>query len=135
MGGVITFDLEEYKTFCDNFRTHNSLHTCKWREFYFDEIFTKIQRGKRLIKANQTQGKTPYVSSSAINNGIDNFIDNDSGVRKFQNCISIANSGSVGSAFFHHYTFIASDHITKLENKQFSKLCLSFSCATYSSFE
>ena len=97
-----------------------TLESIKWGEFYFYEIFHKIKRGKRLIKKHQIEGKIPYISSSAINNGVDNFISNDKRVRKFQNCISLANSGSVGSAFFHQYEFIGSDHITALENKKFN---------------
>lgn len=93
----------------------------EWREFYFCQIFTTIQRGKRLTKQNQQKGKVPYISSSGINNGIDNFISNDCGVRKFKECITLANSGSVGSAFFHKYEFIGSDHITSLINKNFNK--------------
>ena len=98
-----------------------NLNDLEWKEFYFSQIFTTIQRGKRLIKQNQKDGKIPYISSSGINNGVDNFISNDEGVRKFKNCISLANSGSVGSAFFHNYEFVASDHITSLVNEKFNK--------------
>ena len=38
--------------------------------------FNTIQRGKRLTKSNQIKGLTPYISSSGINNGLDNFISN-----------------------------------------------------------
>lgn len=86
-----------------------------WKEFPFSDIFTKIQRGKRLTKSNQIEGEIPYVSSTATNNGVDNFIDNTDNVRMFNNCLSLANSGSVGSVFYHHYTFVGSDHITALE--------------------
>jgi restriction endonuclease S subunit len=93
----------------------------EWGEFRFDEIFTKIQRGKRLKKDDHRQGKTPYVSSTAFNNGVDNFISNNVGVRKFEDCLTIANSGSVGKAFYHSYTFVASDHVTQLKNETFSR--------------
>ncbi len=86
-----------------------------WKVFNFSDVFCKIQRGKRLTKANQIEGNTPYVSSSGINNGVDNFISNDENVRKSKNSLSVANSGSVGSAFYHSYEYIASDHITNLE--------------------
>ena len=92
----------------------NKLVEKEWREFFVSEIFTKIQRGKRLTKGNQQNGETPYVSSTAANNGVDNFIGNSKGVRTFENCLTLANSGSVGSTFFHHYTFVASDHVTAL---------------------
>ncbi len=92
-----------------------SLSQCKWKEFYFTEIFDDIQRGKRLTKAQQSEGNLPYVSSTAANNGVDGFVGNTEKVRIFENCISLANSGSVGSAFFQSYSFVASDHVTKLK--------------------
>ncbi|HDZ5064902.1 TPA: restriction endonuclease subunit S [Campylobacter jejuni] len=111
------FDLDEYKDFIKQ----DKLKNIQWKEFDFADIFKEIKRGKRLIKDNQIQGKTPYVSSSAFDNGIDNFINNNENVRKFNNCISLANSGSVGNAFFHSYEFVASDHITQLIQPKFNK--------------
>ena len=92
-----------------------ALNDREWREFFFSDIFTSIQRGKRLKKDDHRPGGMPYVSSSANNNGIDGFVGNTDGVRIFEDCISLANSGSVGSAFFQAYAFVASDHVTKLE--------------------
>ena len=91
-----------------------SLKNTEWREFSFSDIFIEVKRGKRLTKGNQQSGETPYVSSTAANNGVDNFIGNSKGIRIFENCLTLANSGSVGSTFFHHYTFVASDHVTAL---------------------
>ena len=91
-----------------------SLKNTEWQEFSFSDIFIEVKRGKRLTKDNQQNGETPYVSSTAANNGVDNFIGNAKGVRTFENCLTLANSGSVGSTFFHHYTFVASDHVTAL---------------------
>ena len=88
----------------------------KWDDFFISDIFTSIQRGKRLTKVKQTIGKIPYVSSTSLNNGVDNFIGNDTGVRIFQDCLSLANSGSVGSCFYEPFKFVASDHVTHLKN-------------------
>ncbi len=93
----------------------------KWGEFYLYDIFAEIQRGKRLKKGDHLKGKTPYVSSTALNNGVDNFIGNKEKVRVFANCLTVANSGSVGATFYQPYKFIASDHVTKLENRKFNK--------------
>lgn len=98
----------------------------RWKEFYFTEVFTRIQRGKRLTKANQHEGSVPYVSSTAFNNGVDGFIGNDNYVRSFRNCLTVANSGSVGSSFFHHYKFVASDHVTSLERDGVDKYAYLF---------
>ncbi len=103
-----------------------SFNEKEWEEFFLNDIFSKIQRGKRLKKADHKKGKTPYVSSTAMNNGIDNYISNKENVRIFSNCLSLANSGSVGACFYQPYKFIASDHITKLENEEFNKYILLF---------
>lgn len=98
----------------------------QWKPFSFTEVFTKIQRGKRLKKADHTEGTVPYVSSTALNNGVDGFIGNEDSIRKFEDCITIANSGSVGSAFFHQYEFVASDHVTQLKRKGLDKYAYLF---------
>ncbi|MCL2840769.1 MAG: N-6 DNA methylase [Defluviitaleaceae bacterium] len=92
-----------------------------WLPFYFNKVFTQIKRGKRLKKADHHAGTQPYISSSAVNNGVDGFISNSDRVRKFSNCLTVANSGSVGKAFYHEYEFIASDHVTQLKNPEFNQ--------------
>lgn len=86
----------------------------EWRIFNFNEIFRRIQRGKRLKKDDHIDGDIPYISSTSLNNGLDQFIGNDEKVRKFENNLTLANSGSVGSCFYHEYEYIASDHVTSL---------------------
>lgn len=86
----------------------------EWKEFNFNDVFRKIQRGKRLKKDDHIEGDVPYISSTSLNNGLDQFIGNEDKVRKFKNNITLANSGSVGSCFYHEYEYIASDHVTSL---------------------
>jgi len=100
----------------------------RWEVFNIQDIFPDVSRGKRLKTDDHIEGQMAYVSSSAINNGVDNFISNTKNVRMFENCITIANSGSVGTTFFHPYRFIASDHVTKLQNVRFSKYTYLFLC-------
>ena len=92
-----------------------------WKAFYLTEIFSNIQRGKRLKTDDHIEGKIAYVSSSAVNNGIDNFISNSNRVRIFENCLTLTNSGSVGTAFYHPYFFVASDHVTHLKQTSMNK--------------
>jgi predicted protein tyrosine phosphatase len=98
----------------------------KWKEFFIIDIFPNIQRGKRLTKTKQTKGNIPYVSSTAQNNGVDNFIGNLEKVRIFEDCLTIANSGSVGATFYHSYKFVASDHVTHLKNEKFNSFIYLF---------
>ena len=104
----------------------SALEDREWKEFYFSDVFTHIQRGKRLKKNDHIEGTTPYVSSTATNNGIDGFVGNRERVRIFSNCISLANSGSVGSAFFQEFEFVASDHITSLQKEGIDKYAYLF---------
>ena len=93
----------------------------EWKEFSLTEVFTEIQRGKRLKKDDHIHGNMPYISSTASNNGIDGFVGNKIRVRIFENCLTLANSGSVGSTFYQPFNVVASDHVTKLENENFNK--------------
>lgn len=98
-----------------------NLNDREWKAFFLTELFSEIQRGKRLKTENHVTGKIPYVSSSALNNGVDNFVSNTENVRIFSDCISLANSGSVGSSFYEPFSFVASDHITHLKNNKYNK--------------
>lgn len=97
------------------------LNEREWAEFDIRAVFPEIRRGKRLKTADHIEGNIPYVSSSAMNNGVDAFIGNDGHIRKYENCITLANSGSVGTAFYHCYEFIASDHVTALHSSKLNK--------------
>lgn len=103
------------------------LDTKSWSLFPISKIFESIRRGKRLTKADQQQGNIPYISSTALNNGVDSFISIPSKrYRSFTNFIGVNNSGSVGRAFYHEYTTIVSDHVTALSHKKLNKYNASF---------
>lgn len=102
------------------------LDKVEWKTFRFTEVFQEIQRGKRLTKANQVDGPTPYISSTSENNGVDAFIGNNTGVRKFEDVLTLANSGSVGSTFYQQFEFVASDHVTALKSENADKYAYLF---------
>lgn len=83
----------------------------EFKYFPISKVFN-YKRGRRLIKLNQIDGDVAYISSTKFNNGIDNYIIPPKYMTIYENCITIANSGSVGYAFYHDYKFVASDHVT-----------------------
>lgn len=97
-----------------------ALSSVEWKEFVVGELFD-IQRGKRLVKREQKPGPIPYISSTALNNGVDNFIDPPKKMKRFKDCLTITNSGSVGTAFYHPYEFVASDHVTCMQNENLNE--------------
>lgn len=74
--------LEEYKKYANKvlanleYKKVELLENKEWEEFFLTDIFSTIQRGKRLTKSNQKSGNIPYISSTSMNNGVDNFIGN-----------------------------------------------------------
>jgi len=125
--------LKEYSQYISNrlnnlkdFKKTVSLEKKEWKVFFLNKIFGKIQRGKRLKKGDHKLGKMPYVSSTGFNNGVDGCISNKDSVRIFSNCLTIANSGSVGSTFYQPFEFVASDHVTQLKNDEFNEYVYKF---------
>ena len=124
--------LEEYKKYANKvlanleYKKVELLENKEWEEFFLTDIFSTIQRGKRLTKSNQKSGNIPYISSTSMNNGVDNFIGNKTNVRIFSDCLTIANSGSVGASFYQPYKFVASDHVTHLKKENMSKYVYMF---------
>lgn len=102
----------------------------EWNHFRMPEIFGLIQRGKRLKNADHVPGIAPYVSSTANNNGVDDYIEATPGTRAFGDCISLANSGSVGTAFYEPFEYVASDHVTALKTEGMSKYVYLFLTST-----
>lgn len=119
--------ISKYEDHLSNLKSSNwggaisNLNSVKWKEFNLHDLFPNIQRGKRLIRTNFLEGNIPFISSSSLSNGVDSFIGNSENIRNFNNCLTLANSGSVGSTFYHPYDFVASDHVTHLKNEDFNK--------------
>ena len=103
-----------------------SLEQKEWGEFFLKDIFSEIQRGKRLKKADHRKGIMPYISSTALNNGVDGYVSNKEKVRIFSDCLTLANSGSVGACFYQPFKFVASDHVTKLKSEQLGEYTYKF---------
>ena len=107
-----------------------SLDEKEWANFKMPEIFSMIRRGKRLKNADHVPGEVPFVSSTANNNGVDDYIEATPGTRVFRDCISLANSGSVGTAFYEPFDLVASDHVTVLKTAGMSRYEYLFMTAT-----
>jgi len=93
-----------------------SLNDVDWKEFIVENIFT-TQRGSRYVKSKQKPGNYPYVSSSALENGVDNFTVPTSKNKLHKGFIGVNNSGSVGYVFYHPYQAVVSDHVTMCSNE------------------
>jgi len=83
------------------------LDTSNWRYFTLNSLF-RIFKGHRLTKAQMQRGKTPYISSSSFNNGVDVYISEEPNFKK--NFLTFACYGSIGEVFYHPYDAWVSDN-------------------------
>lgn len=88
----------------------------KWKPFFLNEI-CDIESGCDIYDAERVSGDTPYITSSAANNGIKYFVGNNNGTLE-ANCISVNRNGSVGYSFYHKYKALYSNDCRKLRLKQ-----------------
>jgi len=94
-----------------------------WKLFFLDELF-ELKKGKRLTKAQMTEGEVPFVSSTDSNNGISAYV----GQKAIHegNTLTVNYDGSVAEAFYQPSPFWALDAVNvlypKFEMNQYSGL-------------
>ncbi len=76
-----------------------------------------IESGCDIYDAERLSGNIPYITSSAMNNGVKYFVGNNNGTLE-SNCISVNRNGSVGYSFYHKYPALYSNDCRKLRLKE-----------------
>nr|WP_249641564.1 MULTISPECIES: restriction endonuclease subunit S [unclassified Enterococcus] len=81
------------------------LHSVHWKEFPIKTISEIIQSGHDWESYNRVTGSQPFIGSSALNNGITDYVDSSNREKYVgKNVIGVNRNGSVGYAFYHPYT-------------------------------
>lgn len=88
------------------------LSDVEWKEFFIESI-AEIVSGKDIYEKERINGKIPYITATANNNGIGYFVGNDNVTRESA-CISVNRNGSVGNSFYHHYEALYGNDTRKL---------------------
>ena len=88
-----------------NASLNEKLRNVKWGEFKYEEVFNRIEQGRRLKKDDQIDGNIPFVMAGTTNVGVVNYISNP--VALFpKNAITI---DIFGNTFYRDYAFGAGD--------------------------
>lgn len=88
-----------------NASLNEKLSKVEWGEYDFQQIFNRIEQGRRLKKDDQLPGNTPFVMAGITNTGVVNYISNP--VASFpKNAITI---DIFGNTFYRNYDFGAGD--------------------------
>lgn len=85
----------------------------EWRAFSFEDLFF-VRRGESVYKQYMNKGAYPYISATAMNNGISDYIDR---YNRDSHSISLAYDGSIGSTFYQGTKWFASEKIVSIELK------------------
>ena len=100
-----------------------------WKPFKISEI-AEISSGRDIYGYERVDGKTPYLSASASNNGIGDYVSNVNETLE-SDCISVNRNGSVGYAFYHPYEALYSNDVRKIRlNKKSDELLPLFICTS-----
>ncbi|MCL2513649.1 MAG: restriction endonuclease subunit S, partial [Oscillospiraceae bacterium] len=91
------------------------VNTSLWKPYKYEDIFI-VERGSSTYLQDMNNGPYPYVSASALNNGISAFVDT---YNRNGNVIVLNYDGSIGEAFYHDYPFFASEKVVTLKLKNF----------------
>ena len=81
------------------------IDTSNWREYKLSDLFA-ISVSKDANLQNSNVGQTPYISSTAENNGVAGYVDEEPS--HAGNVLTIARNGSVGATFYQKTPFCAS---------------------------
>ncbi|HEM3704464.1 TPA: restriction endonuclease subunit S [Streptococcus suis] len=73
-----------------------------------------------MTKNEIAAGELPYISSSSVNNGIQEYISSLDKSAIFENCLSIAYNGKESAVFYHPYQAFFSDNVRVVKYKDSS---------------
>ena len=97
----------------------------KWKEFNLKELFGAATRGKRLKSTDRIPGELPFVTAGEADVGISDFIGNDVDVFA-ANTVTI---DMFGSAKYRNYQYGADDHVAVVHSQNWQKHAVLFLAA------
>ncbi len=91
-----------------------------------------ILSGKDIYEKERIEGNTPYITATALNNGIGYFVSNSNETLE-EDCLSVNRNGSVGYCFYHPYKALFGNDTRKLRPKYRNKYTSQFLSLSISS--
>lgn len=87
-----------------------------WKYYKIRDLFNiSVSKDQNMVNSNL--GRTPYVSSSANNNGISCYVENSPSIKA--NTITVARNGSVGATFYQPDMYCASPDDVRILSPKF----------------
>lgn len=93
----------------------------KWSKFKLENVF-KVLKSKNVNSENAKDagiGKTPYVTRSEFNNGVNFLINSNDFELNKGNCLTIGGEGAI--VFYQPDDFVSGNNITKIYHKKLNE--------------
>ena len=120
---------EDTESIKKNFK--DELENREWKEFKISRIF-EMEKVTGFPIENYSEGITPYISTSGVNNGLIGFIQSDEKSISSGNCISV--DPIKGNSFYHEYSFCGRGYsgasVNLLRNNILNKFIGLFCCSS-----
>jgi len=100
-----------------------NLDTINWKEFNVGKLFACSTTAPILVTE---AGKTPYVTRSALNNGVSDYVSEENDMLNKGNCITIGAEGRV--AFYQNNDFVAGIKVYVLRHQKLNQYNALFVC-------
>ncbi len=114
---VFDVEIQDYEDFSEPYSNSKipELNPSNWKPFSLNELF-ELKKGKRLTKANMTEGNFPFIGAIDKDNGYRQFIGQKP-IHKANTITVNYNGNGVAEAFYQPKPFNCSDDVNVLYPK------------------
>lgn len=125
IGALFLQNRLSYVNVSDSNKNELSLQDRQWKYFRVDDVFN-VSLGPYTDARNNGEGNIPYITRTALNNGVDKFIDHNSKYDTVYdgNCITIGAEGVV--AFYQPDPFLKGNKINIIRHPLMNSLSAQF---------
>ena len=95
-----------------------------WKEFYVGNIFKKVKI-KKYSAIPESEGETPFISSTSVNNGVSTKVD-EKPING--NCITVSTNGDCFDVFYQREPVVVSSDVEVLYLDKLNEINAMFLC-------
>lgn len=103
----------------------NKIDTSKWQYYNVGLLFKPKNKIKRFSATPESEGLTPFITSSSVNNGVTALVDEEPVA---SNVITVSTNGACFDCFYHDDSIAISSDVDILTNDKLNKYNALFIC-------
>lgn len=103
----------------------DKIDTSKWQYYNVGLLFKPKNKIKRFSATPESEGLTPFITSSSVNNGVTALVDEEPVA---SNVITVSTNGACFDCFYHDDSIAISSDVDILTNDKLNKYNALFIC-------